>query len=147
MNKLALLLIITIGVIFNSCKKDECGECFTPPAPFVFELIDAASGEQIFLFDSLNINDFEIKNSSDNSLVQYNFEPDFGTISLHTIGWKTEMVNYDFYLKDELLFHFFVNAERKLDNCCSFTVYHEIKLEGVTYEFIADRGVYRVFVE
>ena len=74
-------------------------------------------------------------------------ENDYNIIRINTIGWETEIVNYSIQISSENIFELFVNAERLSDNCCSYTVYNEIRIENSDFELNQDLGTYKIFVE
>ncbi|MDZ7612507.1 MAG: hypothetical protein U5K51_01360 [Flavobacteriaceae bacterium] len=66
-------------------------------------------------------------------------------IVLNSVGWQTEKTTVTFELNGEGYFNFFVDAERKYENCCSFTVFKETRLENAPYEFDASKNLYSIF--
>ena len=45
------------------------------------------------------------------------------------------------------IFDFYVDAERKSENCCSFTQYNEISITASEFELDTQTGIYKILVE
>ncbi len=145
----AKLIFAALTLMFFSCDlAKDCPECMTPPQAFLFNLLDKNSGENLFVNGTFSPDDFQIINVLNQQPVQYELieEDELGYIQIHSIGWQTEVVNCHFYHKDEQLFTFYVDAVRKSDDCCSFTRFNAIDLEGKEFELDNSLGVYRVFI-
>ncbi len=137
-------------ICFQSClDDDECGACFTPPAPFIFEIVNKATGENLFNNGTYNSSDIKIVNLADDSIVEHNFidENNFDLIQINKIGWQTEIINYSLKIGVENIFNLYVDAKRLNENCCSFTRYNEIRIENSEYEFNTNTGIYKILVE
>jgi hypothetical protein len=121
----------------------------SPPEHFVFEIIDKATGENLFANDTYKPEDIKIINRTDNSEIEYSFidENDYNLIEISSIGWSTEIVNASVKIADKEIFSLYVDAELVSENCCSFTRYHEIEITGV--EFVLDNtlGIYKILIE
>jgi hypothetical protein len=141
------ILLLFVLVSFHSCKKDPPSyECFTGPNPFRFALIDKASGQNLLANGTLYTSDVKIINLADNSIIPYPFNNDRSLVFIHTIGWKTEIVNYKLEILGEAIFTLYVDAER-IHNRCSYTRYNEIKLEGCEFEYNEQTGIYNILIE
>ena len=151
MKKTITILVISVFILTQSCKKDECEDiaCFTPPSPFGFELVDKVTGENLFTKGTFNSNDIKVINIDDQRNVQFTFidENDYNIIQINTIGWKTEIINYSIQISTENIFNLYVNAERLNENCCSFTRYQEIKIENSEFELNQTNGLYKILVD
>ncbi|WP_346858933.1 hypothetical protein [uncultured Draconibacterium sp.] len=151
--KKALIYLVFIFASTNwSCdKQDKCidVDCFTPPPPFVFELVDKTTGENLFTSGVLSSEDIQIVNLDDNSNVEFQFidENDFNVIHIYSIGWKTQTITYSIEISSERLFTLFVDAERLSKNCCAFTRYNEIEIDGSEFELNGLSGIYKLLVE
>ena len=148
MKKFNLILILLL-IIFQSCINDECGDCFTPPNNFRFELVDKTSGENLFTNGTFEPNQIEITNVLNNSSTEFEFisENNINLIQISGIGFQTEIVNLKIDIGTTRIFNFYVNAERKKGDCCSFTAYKEIIISGSEFEFNNEIGVYKILVE
>jgi hypothetical protein len=146
LKKIFIFLTLTVFIIITSCEK--CGECFSPPSPFIFELVNE-QGENIFSNQSFNKSQLNIEQISDKQKFEYQFisENDLNIIEIVSIGWTSEQVELSFQLDGVEVFTFCVSAERTSEDCCSFTRYNNIKLAGANFELDDQTGVYRVTVE
>lgn len=142
-----LMFLIAI-LSFQSCIK-ECAYCFTSPEIFVFELVDKNSQENLFTNGTYSPEAIEVINLADGRSVEYSFidEDEINVFRIHTIGWKTEAVNYSINVADKHIFNFYVDAERLRDRCCSYTVYNEIIIEDIEFSVDNIYGTYTIIVE
>ena len=148
MKKINIILILFV-VIFQSCNNDDCGDCFTPPENFRFELVDKTSGENLFTNGTYESNQIEITNVSTNSSADFTFisENNINLMQINGIGFQTEIVNLKIDIGDTNIFNFFVDAERKKGDCCSFTEYNEIRISDSEFELSNETGIYKILVE
>ncbi|WP_346862333.1 hypothetical protein [uncultured Draconibacterium sp.] len=115
----------------------------------MFELVDKTTGENLFTSGVLSSEDIQIVNLDDNSNVEFQFidENDFNVIRIYSIGWKTQTITYSIEISSERLFTLFVDAERLCKNCCAFTRYNEIEIDGSEFELNGLSGIYKLLVE
>lgn len=145
--KLKLVLFL---IIFQSCNNDNCGECFTPPQSFSFEIVDKISGENLFTNGTFNSNEITITDNLNNDEpIDFSFisENDINIIHINSIGWETETVNLKIRIADNHIFDFYVDAERKIEDCCSYTNYNEIMVLNFEFELNTETGTYVIFTE
>ena len=150
MKQIIRLLFLTILFINSGCNTEkECGECFTPPTPFLFEIIDKETRENLFTNGTYESSQIEIKNIVDNSNFEYTFlsENNYNLIQINSIGWYTETVNISVKIGTNDIFNFYVDAERLSEDCCSFTKYHEIRIDNSEFELDSTTGIYRIITE
>ena len=145
------LIACAVVLIFQSCKTDDdCGSCFTPPQNFVFEFVDADTKENLFTNETYDPDQLQIFNTL-NADAEVNFvfiaENALNLVNVNSIGWETETVNLKMRLAGNDIFTLYVDAERKDGECCSYTEYNEVKIEGSAFELNAQTGVYTIFVE
>lgn len=143
--KLGLPVIIAALTFLNSCNLlKECGECFTPPSYFLFEMVDAETRENIFTSAQADISDLKIKDAESNEDFDFNFilENGINLIEINKIGWQTEVVTLNFFLEEKMLFTFTVDAERLTENCCTYTYYNEIAIEGTQFTHNTANNIY-----
>lgn len=59
-----------------------------------FEIVDKATGENLFNNGTYNSSDIKIVNLADDSIVEHNFidENNFDLIQINKIGWQTEIM-------------------------------------------------------
>ncbi len=143
------LSVIIVLVFAQACKKDECGDCFTPPAPFMFEIVDKTTGENLFTNGTFQPAAIKVTNTENNENIAFSFldEDSINVVVINTIGWKTEKVNLRFEISNQLIFSMYVDAERLFENCCSFTRYNEIVISGTAYEADPTTEIYRILYE
>ncbi|MBU2950640.1 hypothetical protein KO493_08025 [Tamlana agarivorans] len=144
-----IFIIITFFLLSCDAIKD-CEDCFTPPNNFYFDIVDKVSGENLFTNGTYDYQDIEIINTLDgNESVDFEFitHDNINQIEIYSIGYSTEIVNLKFYVSNQYLFDFYVDAERTSENCCSFTVYNEIKITGSDFVSKPQSGVYTILVE
>jgi len=148
MKKLILPFFILAFFLMTACSDEECGECFSPPAFFAFDLVDSESGENVFANGTFNPDEIEILDASGNQLV-FNFidVEKFKLIEINTIGWRTEIVNYRINIGSENIFDLYVDAERLSEDCCSFTRYNEIEIGNAAFSLNAETEIYTILVD
>lgn len=148
MKKLLFLLLL---LVVQACGKDDCEDyaCTTPPAPFVFEIVDKVSGENLFSNGTYKPEQVEVVNTADGSELEFTFveENELNLLRINSVGWQTETILSSIQLAGEEIFTLYVDAENVTEDCCNFTRYHEIKIEGTAYELNEEEGVYTIFVE
>jgi len=143
------LTLVIVLLIFASCDNGDCDECFTPPQEFTFEIVDAESGENLFTNGTFTPETIKITNTLDDSERTFRFfsEDQINLIQIFEIGWETEIVNLEISVGNETLFSLYVDAQRTIEDCCSFTEFKEITIQNSEYEFNSESGVYTIFVE
>jgi hypothetical protein len=149
MKKINLIIILFI-LIFQSCNNDDCGECFTPPESFNFEIVDKTSGENLFTNGTYNSEGISIINTlNNNESVEFTFisEDNINLIQVGSIGWQTEIVNLNISISDNHIFDFYVDAVRKTREYCNYTEYNEITITDSEFELNTQTGIYKIFVE
>lgn len=141
------LLLLIAGIIFlEACNNEGCGECFTPPAPFIFEIVDKTSGENVFTNGTYESNQVEVVNVKNGSKVKYTFidKDSSNLVQVNSIGWKTENVTFSFKIDQKEVFTLQVDAERKNEDCCAFTEYSEIQIGQAEFEQNPATGIYLI---
>ena len=135
--KLALLFLI-FGISLSSCSED-CGECFSPPSSFYFN-IQTFSGDNLTTTDNFQLNDLEILNLSTDEIIEPELFPssDGEVIGGDELGWEEGLNIYRFSYKGQILFSIEIDAESVSEDCCSFTVYNSIEFNGTTAENLGD---------
>jgi len=143
------ILLLSLVILTQGCEKGCEQECFTPPSPFEFELVDKLTGENLFTNGTFSSSDIKVINLDDQSNVAFTFidENNYNVIRINTIGWETEIVNYSIMISLENIFDLFVNAERLNGECCSSTDYKEIRIENSEFELNQNSGIYKILVE
>ena len=97
-NILRLLFILT-AITVQGCEENEnnlCIPCNSPPGPFKFEIVDKATGENLFTNGTYEPEQIEVINLNDYNNIEYIFIDEFidenviNLIQINSIGWKTE---------------------------------------------------------
>jgi hypothetical protein len=147
--RVLLLLIIVPILLVQSCNDCKDIACFSPPEPFLLELVDKTSGENLFSNGSLLPDEVTISDMDNNTVVDYTFisENGLNLIQVNSFGWETETINYLFQASENTLFQLYVDAERVSENCCSFTRYNEITIELADFNLIGQSGVYSILID
>lgn len=155
MKKTITILALFMLLFAQSCTKENESEfedtvyCNTPPSPFLFELVNKATGENVFANGTFSRYNIKVVNTKDQSNVSFEFLTENGEniIGINSIGWKTEILKYSIQLSNETIFNLSVNAERLFDDGCSFTRYKEIKIENAEYEFNKTTEIYKILLD
>lgn len=146
-----IYLILTLFTLtFQSCDNDDCGECFTPPQSFLFEIVEKTSGENLFTNGTYESGNIEITDYlNNNEPIEFTFisENNINLILISSIGWETEIVNLKIDISNNHIFDFYVDAERKVEECCSYTEYNEITVRESEFELDSQNGIYKILVE
>ncbi len=132
-----------------ACDGDDCKDidCFTPPNYFNFEIKDKTTGENLYTNGSLQADHLKVFNAVTKAPIEYQFitENNLNIIVLNSVGWKTEKTTVTFEINEGVSFNFYVDAERKYEDCCSFTVFNETKVDNAPYEYEASKDLYSIF--
>lgn len=146
----ATILLVFLFLTVQSCK-DDCEDvaCLTPPKFYQFDLVDKTSNENIFKKGLYQASDVKIIDTKTNETVSYGFivENNQNLIVLDNIGWVTESISYKLMLKDdETVFSLEVDAERKNENCCSFTEYNKEEIKGAEFTIDDSKEIYTILI-
>jgi len=148
-NNLKLFVILLVLVSFGcQNEKEDCGNiaCFTPPDSFTFQVVGLSSGEDLFANGTLDSTAITVVNTYDDTNREFNFETvnNESYLTIYSVGWQTETVNLEVRAGGDLLFTFYVDAERTSGNCCSHTVFNETEIEDAEYEYDTDYYRYKI---
>lgn len=146
--KSIIYLWFLFSFIFTGCT-DDCGECFSPPSPFVFEIVNAGTGENLFTNGTYTPNDIRVERVTGSPQAGYAFlaENNINLLQINGIGWKTENGMFRVIVAADTLFTLEVQARRLTVDCCSFTQYTKVEIDGINYRFNAATGIYQILVE
>lgn len=139
--KVALLLLLA------ACSRD-CEECFTPPSPFVFEIVDAQTGENLFTTGAYTPEQIKIVSEGGAANAGYSFltENSKNLLQINGIGWKTETVSLWITASTDTLFSLRVSARRETVECCSFTQFTDVQIRWSDFAYNPETGIYLVSV-
>lgn len=144
-----LKLLFISFLFFQSCDEENCNQtCFTPPSPFGFELLDKTSGENLFTNGTYEQSQIEVMNLNGAENIPFTFinENDLNIIQFSSIGWETGVTNFSLSVGSENIFEMYVDAERKDEECCSFTVYNEVRIDNAEYEIYQSTGIIKILI-
>ncbi|WP_163710815.1 hypothetical protein [Mangrovibacterium lignilyticum] len=146
-----ILLLLTLVIAFGCGNKNDCEDiaCFTPPELFTFQIIDISSGENLFTNGTFDASEIEVVNTLNNESYEFSFidENSIDLLAIYSVGWKTEIVNLEVSVGGEHLLTFYVDAERKNGDCCSFTDYKETRIDDAEFEYDSSTGIYSILVQ
>lgn len=149
MKNLIKFLFVSLIIIVFGCSSDQQPQisCFTPPGSFSFEIVDKNTGENLFTNRTYLPNQIEIIDLANNTQIPHTFisENGINLINIHTIGWKTEKVNYSITIQGKKIFGFYVDASR-ISGKCSYTRYNEITIQNSEFEVNKNNGSYKILV-
>lgn len=142
-----LLIVITM-LLLQGCDKCKDIACFTPPEEFRFALVDKITKENLFTNQTFDASQVSVTNLDTKASMGFNFisENNQNLLVIYSIGWQTEKVNAQVNVSNKEVFTLSVDAERKNENCCSFTKINEIKITNAESERNTANGVYTVLV-
>ena len=146
----SFILLVIAAFALNSCNVDKCDMlCFSGPLSLNFELLDEATGENLFTNGTFDAADIEVLDLDDNnSSVQYTFDAENirNIIRLGPFGWGTNSVNYTLKIGDVEIFQLILNAEQKTEDCCTFVRVNTLEIKNTEFEQNSETGVYEVLV-
>lgn len=132
------------------CKINECDgiACFTPPQPFSFELVDKATGENLFTNGTLKSEDIQVLNENDEKIsFQFISENDYNVLSLNEIGWDLDPHTYTITVGTTVEFYLELDMEEKHENCCTFFKTETFQLSGYDYEQSNTTDIYTIKID
>ena len=151
MREIKFYWILILFLTFSCETNNDCEDiaCFTDPAALRFELVDKTTNENLFTNETYSPTQIRIVDLEDNESVDFTFidYDNRNIISIHSIGWQTETINYSIRIENEEIFTLYVDAERLNENCCSFTRYNVISIENSEFEIDTINSTYKIFVE
>lgn len=145
---LALTTIVLFIAVATGCHKtDKCEDvdCFTPPQEFAFNIVDKATGENVFATGEFTREDVDVYNANDQwTKHQFNSYGDTNLLILPEIGWTLERTAYTIHLSDQDSINFVLDMEERHDNCCTFFRKTEFGVTNHDWTEIDSTGVIRV---
>lgn len=146
MKKIALLFLLFVVV---SCKKDKCEDilCFTPPQPFLFELVDKTTGDNLFSIGELESSNIKVLNE-ESEPINFTFisENEYNIIDLSEIGWNMG-INYYTISVDDIEFSITLEIEEKHENCCTFFELKQFEISNYQFEQSNTTGIYTIKID
>ncbi|CAM3434342.1 hypothetical protein [Aequorivita lipolytica] len=148
--KASIFLVIAFSA-FISCSVDNCDvDCNSGPLSLSFELLDKATGENLFIngtFDPADIEVLDLDNNNSRVQFTFNSENDINSINLGPFGWEKKIANYVLKVEEREIFVLLVDAEEKKEDCCSYVILNKLTIEGSNYSQNTENGIYEILVE
>lgn len=148
-----LFFVLLLGMLsFQGCKKIDCTgyDCFTPPEPFIFELLDKNTKENLFSNGTLDSTQIEVLDTLTNNSVDFKFltEDSINVVVIYGIGWQLDRKAVDVVLRvsGTDIVNVYVDSETLSEECCTFVKYYEVKIGNANYTQDKDSGWYQVLV-
>ncbi len=146
--KRILQLIVVLFLAISCNLKDDCGECFTPPPQFNFDIVDAITGENLFLNETfaeeaVRVYD-ELGSEVEFKLV---FHRERYILSLSEIGWELDPKIYTIELSTNIKVSFILDMDQASSDCCTYFEVKEFKVLDYEYEELLPTGIIQIKIE
>ncbi len=145
------ILLFMVAFVLDSCNVDNCDvDCNSGPLGLNFELLDKATGENLFTngtFDPADIEVLDLDNNNSSVQFTFNSENDINIINLGPFGWETNIANYLLKVGERDIFTLHVDAEEKTEDCCSFVQVNKLEIINADFELNPETGIYEILVE
>jgi hypothetical protein len=140
----SLIRVLFILVLLSGCtSSDEGILCETGPVGLTFEVIDEATGENLFE-DKFNANQLLIKNNEEER-VEVRFETERNVFNV-LLGWEAKSDNYTVTIAEETEFIIAFTLEESSSGGCTSTRLKELEITGATYESQGTSDITTIFV-
>lgn len=131
-------------VLLSGCtSSDEGILCETGPVGLTFEVIDEATGENLFE-DEFNPNQLQIENNEEER-VDVRFETERNVFNV-LLGWESKSDTYTVTIAEEIEFTFAFTLEESSSGGCTSTKLTALEITGATYESQGTSDVTTIFV-
>ena len=131
-------------VLLSGCtSSDEGILCETGPVGLTFEVIDEATGENLFE-DEFNPNQLQIKNNEEER-VDVRFETERNVFNV-LLGWESKSDTYTVTIAEEIEFTFAFTLEESSSGGCTSTKLTALEITGATYESQGTSDVTTIFL-
>jgi len=122
---------------FSGCDKlNKCAniDCFTPPPYFIFNIVVAETGENVFASGLYSTDNIEVNDENDKWVKhEFNIYSDSNFLALPEIGWTMGEAKYHIQLDDDTNIELLLNMEERNENCCTF--FRVIEFDVLNYTF------------
>ncbi len=127
-------LFVLLAFTLFSCDKCKDTDCFTPPMPFYFQLIDKETNQNLLQNGTYVLSDIRIKPTFKNEfytlkLDSVEIEGEKQVVLLNDeIGWQSgnDYKNYLLFVKDSSVYNFVYHTEQKNNDCCTYYELEEV---------------------
>lgn len=141
-----LFKVFLICVLLTGCSTDDDTPiCETGPVGLPFEVIDNATGENLFAVGLYKHNQIEILDK-EGELVDFHFDSDRNIVRV-LLGWETKSDVYTVSIDEAIYFDIIFTLERNTGGGCSSTSLVELELEGATAETSSSTGITKIFID
>lgn len=151
MKSKGFIFLLFAAFLLNSCGVDNCDvDCNSGPLSLNFQLLDKATGENLFTNGTFDKEDIKVLNlDNNNSNVPFTFydENDINIINLGPFGWGNNIANYLLKVGEQDIFTLRIDAEEKTENCCSFVQVNKLEIENTEFSQNNETGIYEVLVD
>ncbi len=140
----SLISVLFIMVLLSGCtSSDERILCETGPVGLTFEVIDEATGENLFE-DKFNANQLHIENNEEER-VDVRFETERNVFNV-LLGWESKSDTYTVTIAEEIEFTIAFTLEESSSGGCTSTKLTALEITGATYESQGTSDVTTIFV-
>lgn len=145
-NKVVALLCLCFTLIIASCDKNNCRDtlCSTGPPSFSLELVDKATGENVFTSGKYKAEDIVLKDENQETVRTLLVAED----NLNIIGVTLPNTEGEKELKmriggeQEIIIR--LNVRKGESKCCTNYFAESIKVENFTYEQSKETGIIEI---
>lgn len=137
--------LLFLLLFISACStKDEGILCETGPVGFSFEIVDAATGKNLFTSGSYTPDQLQIENQKGET-VTYRFLKERDVIDV-LLGWESKSDVYTVTLNEDITFDLVFSLRTSSSGGCTSTSLAELEIEGVSYEINDTNGLATIYV-
>ena len=146
--KRSLQLIVLLLLAISCHSKDDCGDCFTPPPQLNFDIVDAITGETLFLNETLTAESLRVYDEL-GAKVEFElvFQRERYIISLNEIGWELESKIYTIELSPDIKVFFELDMDQVSSDCYTYFEVKEFNVLDYEYEELVPTGIIQIKIE
>ena len=137
--KTSLLFFLLAG-----CSEEEGMLCDTGPVIFTFEVVEAASGENVFESGVYKVGQMEIADKAGKAV---DFELAENGVLKVLLGWEAKSDVYTVTIADEVEFDIIFRLEESRGEFCSSTVIKDLEVVGLPSETSGTTGITTIYVQ
>ncbi|MEX1382053.1 hypothetical protein [Lutibacter sp.] len=146
--KRVLQLILVLFLAISCDLKDDCGECFTPPRQFNFDLVDAITLENLFLNETFSEEELNVYDETGGEVeFKLVFHRERYILSLSKIGWELEPKTYTIELSPEISVIFELDMDQVTSDCCTYFEVKEFNVIDYEYEELLPTGIIQIKID
>jgi hypothetical protein len=142
-----MMLAAVLATLFAGCDKIGCKDidCFTPPAPLVFDVRDSIDGKNVFASGLYSMDKIEVRDENDMPeqwIIDSYFDTNY--IVLPAIGWETERITCRIILAGTVSIQFVLDMDERHENCCTFFARKEFDVTSHSFRIADTTGIIQV---